>query len=506
MSGAGAHERYAEVTAQILSRAPETDIDPRLDRVRTLLDLLGDPQRNFRVVHITGTNGKTSTARMIDALVRGRGLRVGRYTSPHLRTVRERIVVDGEPISQERFVEAYDDIRPYIEMADSMNDAPLSFFEILTVMAYAVFADAPVDVAVVEVGMGGTWDATNVVDGDVAVVTPIGIDHTEYLPDTLDGIAEEKSGIIKPDSVTVLAQQPVPAAEVLVRRAAEVGSTVAREGLEFGVVSREVAVGGQQIAVKGLTGNYENLFLPLFGEHQASNAAVAIAAVEAFSASEDATGLDPVIVAEALAGLESPGRMEVVRTSPTVIADAAHNPAGMIATAAAVEAFSASEDAIGLDPVIVAEALAGLESPGRMEVVRTSPTVIADAAHNPAGMIATAAAVEEAFTFSRLIGVVAVMADKDVEGILDPLEPLLDEIVVTRNSSPRSLDPENLAALAEGIFGEDRVHVEPRLDDAIDRAVGLAEEGGEFGGVGVLVTGSVVTSGDAVHLMRGSGE
>ncbi|MFB8768484.1 folylpolyglutamate synthase/dihydrofolate synthase family protein [Nocardiopsis alba] len=449
MSGAGAHERYAEVTAQILSRAPETDIDPRLDRVRTLLDLLGDPQRNFRVVHITGTNGKTSTARMIDALVRGRGLRVGRYTSPHLRTVRERIVVDGEPISQERFVEAYDDIRPYIEMADSMNDAPLSFFEILTVMAYAVFADAPVDVAVVEVGMGGTWDATNVVDGDVAVVTPIGIDHTEYLPDTLDGIAEEKSGIIKPDSVTVLAQQPVPAAEVLVRRATEVGSTVAREGLEFGVVSREVAVGGQQIAVKGLTGNYENLFLPLFGEHQASNAAVAIAAVEA---------------------------------------------------------FSASEDAIGLDPVIVAEALAGLESPGRMEVVRTSPTVIADAAHNPAGMIATAAAVEEAFTFSRLIGVVAVMADKDVEGILDPLEPLLDEIVVTRNSSPRSLDPENLAALAEGIFGEDRVHVEPRLDDAIDRAVGLAEEGGEFGGVGVLVTGSVVTSGDAVHLMRGSGE
>ncbi|MBR8740245.1 folylpolyglutamate synthase/dihydrofolate synthase family protein [Nocardiopsis sp. MG754419] len=449
MSGDGAHERYAEVTAQILSRAPETDIDPRLDRVRTLLDLLGDPQRTFRVVHITGTNGKTSTARMIDALVRGRGLRVGRYTSPHLRTVRERIVVDGEPISQERFVEAYDDIRPYIEMADAMNDAPLSFFEILTVMAYAVFADAPVDVAVVEVGLGGTWDATNVVDGDVAVVTPIGIDHTEYLPDTLDGIAEEKSGIIKPGSVVVLAQQPLPAAEVLLRHSAEVGATVAREGLEFGVTSREVAVGGQQIAVKGLTGTYDNLFLPLFGEYQAGNAAVAIAAAEAFSAAEDAAGLDPVLVGEALAGLEAPGRMEVVRSSPTVIADAAHNPAGMIATAAAVE---------------------------------------------------------EAFTFSRLIGVVAVMADKDVEGILDPLEPLLDEIVVTRNSSPRSLEPERLAALAVEVFGEDRVHVAPRLDDAIDRAVGLAEDGGEFGGVGVLVTGSVVTSGDAVHLLRGGGE
>ncbi|NKY98185.1 bifunctional folylpolyglutamate synthase/dihydrofolate synthase [Nocardiopsis alborubida] len=447
MSEASAEQRYAEVTAEILSRAPESDIDPRLDRVRTLLDLLGDPHRNFRAIHVTGTNGKTSTARMIDALMRGRGLRVGRYTSPHLRTVRERIVIDGEPVSQERFVETYDDIRPYVEMADSMNDAPLSFFEILTVMAYAVFADAPVDVAVVEVGMGGRWDATNVVDGDVAVVTPIGIDHTEYLPDTVEGIAEEKAGIIKPGSVAVLAQQPLPAAEALIRNAAEVGAQVAREGLEFGVTSREIAVGGQQIAVKGLTGSYENLFLPLFGAHQAGNAAVAVAAVEAFASSGD--------------------------------------------------------DAGGLDPAIVGEALAGVDSPGRMEVVRTSPTIIADAAHNPAGMTATAAAVEEAFTFSRLVGVVAIMADKDVEGILEPLEPLLDEIVVTRNSSPRSLDPERLSNVAQHIFGEDRVHVEPRLDDAIDRAVGLAEEGGEFGGTGVLVTGSVVTSGDAVHLLRG---
>ncbi|MFE6451432.1 bifunctional folylpolyglutamate synthase/dihydrofolate synthase [Nocardiopsis dassonvillei] len=450
MSEASAEQRYAEVTAEILARAPESDIDPRLDRVRTLLDLLGDPHRNFRAIHVTGTNGKTSTARMIDALMRGRGLRVGRYTSPHLRTVRERIVIDGEPISQERFVAAYDDIRPYVEMADSMNDVPLSFFEILTVMAYAVFADAPVDVAVVEVGMGGRWDATNVIDGDVAVVTPIGIDHTEYLPDTVEGIAEEKAGIIKPDSVAVLAQQPLPAAEALVRNAAEVGARVAREGLEFGVTSREIAVGGQQIAVKGLTGDYENLFLPLFGAHQAGNAAVALAAVEAFASSGD--------------------------------------------------------DAGGLDPAIVAEALAGVDSPGRMEVVRTSPTIIADAAHNPAGMTATAAAVEEAFTFSRLVGVVAIMADKDVEGILEPLEPLLDEIVVTRNSSPRSLEPERLSNVAQHIFGEERVHVEPRLDDAIDRAVGLAEEGGEFGGTGVLVTGSVVTAGDAVHLLRGAQE
>ncbi len=449
MSGESAAERYAEVTAEILSRAPENDIDPRLDRVRTLLDLLGDPHRNFRVIHVTGTNGKTSTARMIDALMRVRGLRVGRYTSPHLHTVRERIVVDGEPVSEERFVEAYDDIRPYVEMADSASDTRLSFFEILTVMAYALFADAPVDVAVVEVGLGGTWDATNVVDADVAVITPIGIDHTDYLPDTVDGIAAEKAGIIKPGSVTVTAQQPPPAEEELFRRAEEVGSTVAREGLEFGVTSREVAVGGQQIAVKGLTGTYEDLFLPLFGEHQAANAAVAVAAVEAFSAAENDAGLDPVIVGEALAEVDSPGRMEVLRTSPTIIADAAHNPAGTTATAAAVK---------------------------------------------------------EAFSFSRLIGVLAIMADKDVEGILDPLEPLLDEIVVTRNSSPRSLEPAHLSDIARQIFGEDRVHEAARLDDAIERAVGLAEAAGESSGVGVLVTGSVVTSGDAVRLLRGTGE
>ncbi|WP_017612478.1 bifunctional folylpolyglutamate synthase/dihydrofolate synthase [Nocardiopsis salina] len=450
MTEPSVHERYAEVTAEIMSRAPESEIDPTLERVRTLLDLLGDPQRSFRVIHMTGTNGKTSTARMIDALVRARGLRVGRYTSPHLRTVRERIVVDGEPISEQAFVEAYEDIRPFIEMADTMSDIPLSFFEILTVLSYAVFADAPVDVAVVEVGMGGRWDATNVVDGDVAVLTPIAVDHTEYLPDSPEGIAEEKAGIIKPDSIAVVAQQPLPVAEVLMEQAAEIGVTVAREGLEFGVASREVAVGGQQVAIKGITANYEQIYLPLFGEYQASNAAVAVAAVEAFSAG---TGDGPA-----------------------------------------------------LDPEVVGEALTGTEAPGRLEVVRTSPTIVADAAHNPAGMTATAEAVEEAFSFSRLVGVVAVMADKDVEGILEPLEPLLDHIVVTRNSSPRSLDTERLALVAEEVFGEDRVHTAPRLDDAIDRAVGLAEDGAEFGGSGVLVTGSVVTSGDAVHLLRGSAD
>ncbi|MBB6170850.1 dihydrofolate synthase/folylpolyglutamate synthase [Nocardiopsis mwathae] len=447
MSDKGAHERYTQVVAEITARRVETDIDPSTDRVRALLDLLGEPQRAYRSIHLTGTNGKTSTARMIDALLRERQLRVGRYTSPHLRTMRERIVIDGEPVSEERFVAAYDDIRPYVDMVDAGSDVPLSFFEVLTAMAYAVFADTPVDVAVVEVGMGGSWDATNVIDADVAVVTPIAIDHTEYLPDSVEGIAEEKAGIIKPGSVVVLAQQQLPAAEVLLRRAAETGAQVAREGMEFGVLHREIAVGGQQLSVKGLRGGYEGVFLPLFGSFQAGNAATAIAAVEAFAA---------------------PG-----------------------------------EGDDGLDPELVATALAGVDSPGRLEIVRTSPTVLVDAAHNPAGMAASAATLEEAFGFSRLVGVVAIMADKDVEGILEPLEPLLAEVVVTRNSSPRSLSPDRLREIAEPIFGAERVHVAQRLDDAIDMGVTLAEETGEFGGTGVLVTGSVVTAGDAIHLVKG---
>ncbi|KIH98141.1 dihydrofolate synthase [Streptomonospora alba] len=447
MSEAGISEKYTRAVAEITARRVETDIDPSTERISALMDLLGDPQRNYRVIHITGTNGKTSTARIIDALLRERHLRVGRYTSPHLQTMRERVVLDGEAISQERFVEAYEDIRPYVEMVDASHEIPMSFFEVLTGLAYALFADTPVDVAVVEVGMGGTWDATNVVDADVAVVTPIALDHADFLPDTVEGIAEEKAGIIKPDSVAVLAQQPLEAAEVLMRHVSETGARVAREGLEFGVAQRAVAVGGQQFSLKGLRGGYEGLFLPMFGPHQAGNAAVAVAAVEAFA---------------------GPG-----------------------------------EGDERLDPELVSEALAGVEAPGRMEIVRTTPTVLIDAGHNPAGMSAVVEAVQEEFSFARLIGLLAIMGDKDVEGILEPLEPLVTEIVVTRNSSERSLTAQQLYDIAEPIFGSDRVHVAERLDDAIDAAVGLAESDGEPSGAGVLITGSVVTAGDARLLIKG---
>ena len=450
-------ERLREVEHEIFARRPEHQIDPTLDRVAMLASLLGDPQRSFQVVHVTGTNGKTSMARMIDSLLRERGLRTGRFTSPHLISVRERITIDGVPLSAERFIELYDEIQPYVQLTDERQPAPLSFFEVLTGMMFAAFADAPVDVAVIEVGLGGRWDATNVADGAVAVIGPVAMDHMQYLGDTLEAIASEKAGIIKPGAVAILAQQQLAAAEVLLAQAASVGATVAREGIEFGVLAREMAVGGQQLVLQGLRGTYPDVYLPLFGEHQASNAACALAAVEAFAG-----------VAEAVAG----------------------------------DAPSLSSAA--LDPALVRAGFAKVSSPGRLEVLRRSPTVIADAAHNPAAMAVTLQALTEAFHFTRVIGVLAVSEDKDVAGVLEELEPVLSDIVVTANSSPRSMPAWELAEVARDVFGEDRVLVHDRLDDALEAAVGLADEqvGDELpGSAAVLVTGSVVTAGDARRLL-----
>src|SRR3978361_2307277 len=252
----------ARVERELLARWPESRLEPSLTRINALVDLLGSPHRAMPVVQVAGTNGKTTTARMIDELLRGFGLRVGRFTSPHLESVRERIVLDGEPLRADRFVEVYDDIAPYVQMVDAGSDAPLSFFEVMVSMAYAAFADAPVDVAVIEVGMGGTWDATNVADARVAVVTPVDLDHSEYLGPAVTTIAGEKAGIIKPDSIAVLAHQQPGALDVLIRRAVEVEAVVAREGTEFGVLERRVAVGGEQVRLQGLGGGEEEIFLP----------------------------------------------------------------------------------------------------------------------------------------------------------------------------------------------------------------------------------------------------
>ncbi|MBO0900751.1 bifunctional folylpolyglutamate synthase/dihydrofolate synthase [Cellulomonas sp. zg-ZUI199] len=434
-----------QVYRAILARAPEQDIDPTLDRVRDVLELLGDPQRAFRCVHVTGTNGKTSTARMVERLLREHGLRTGRFTSPHMTRVTERISIDGEPISDERFVEVWNDVAPYIEMVDERHLAQggqrLSFFEVFTVMAYAAFADAPVDVAVVEVGMGGRWDATNLVDAEVAVITPIAMDHERYLGHTLVEIASEKSGIVKDGATVVLAHQTDDVEGVVLAAAAERGARVVREDVDIAVVERQVAVGGQLVALRGLGGVYTDVFLPLYGEHQAHNALLALAATES---------------------LLTGGR--------------------------------------ALDGAVVEVAFADVTSPGRLEVVRSSPTVLVDGAHNPAGAEALVDAVEEAFEFTRLVGVVGVMADKDPEGILAALEPLLAEVVVTQASNPRAMDADDLAEVAVDVFGEDRVHVAARLPDAIDVAVQRAEGEAERG-AGVLVTGSILLVAEARILL-----
>lgn len=437
---------FEEVEDALLSRWPETRLEPSLDRIQAFTELLGDPQRSYPVIHLTGTNGKTSTSRMIDTLLRALDLRTGRFTSPHVERMTERISVDGEPLSDEDFVRAFNDVAPYTHLVDADQDHPLSFFETVVGMAYAAFADAPVDVAVVEVGMGGSWDATNVADAAVAVVLPVSVDHAAYLGDTPVDIAVEKAGIIKPGSVAVLAQQEPAVAALLLERAAEVGATVAREGMEFGVVSRVPAVGGQVISLQGLHARYDEVFLPLYGAHQAQNAAVALAAVEAFAGEQHA-----------------------------------------------------------LDEEVVRAAFAEVTSPGRLEIVRRSPTIVLDAAHNPHGAEALGAAIEDSFTFSPLIGVLGVMADKDHEGLLTALEPHLAHLVCTQNSTDRALPASQLAEVAREIFGEDRVSVTPKLSDAIEAAATLAEAGEAFGdplGSGaVLVTGSVITVGEARSLL-----
>jgi dihydrofolate synthase / folylpolyglutamate synthase len=446
-----------QVEAEILARTPEHDLTPSLDRIAAVVELMDSPQRTFPVIHVTGTNGKTSTTRMIDRLLREFGLRTGRFTSPHLHHVRERISFEGEPISIERFIETYDEVLPYLTVVDNRSveagQPRLSYFEVLVAMAYAAFADAPVDVAVIEVGLGGEWDATNVADGRVSVIMPIALDHERFLGSTTVEIATEKAGIIKPGGFAVIAQQDEDVAQVLLAKAAEVQSGVAREGVEFGVLSRDVALGGQLLNLRGLGGDYEEIFLPMHGAHQAGNAACALAAVEAFLGAGDERTLS----------------LERVQ-------------AGFL----------------------------GVTSPGRLEVVRRSPTVLVDAAHNPAGARALADAVEEAFGFQRLVGVVAVLADKDARGMLEILEPVLNEVVLTRTTSARALDPEELASVAAQIFGPERVHVAAALPEALDLAVTLAEAGGGeqtsdgLGGVGVLATGSVTTAAE-VRLLFGAG-
>jgi dihydrofolate synthase/folylpolyglutamate synthase len=413
---------------------------------------LADPQQAYPTIHVAGTNAKTSTVRLIDQLALTAGLRTGRFISPHLETVRERICFAGEIISPERFVENFDDIEPYLEMVDAESigrgGPAMSTFEVLTVLALATFAEAPVDAAVIEVGMGGTWDATNVVESAVCVITPIGLDHSEYLGSTLEEIAGEKAGIIKADGLVVVAEQDPVVAEVIAARAAEVGARLILEGRDFELVDRQLAVGGQVLTIRGLGGIYDELWLPLHGEHQAHNAAVALAAFESF-----------------LGG----GQQR-------------------------------------LDVALVREAFAQATAPGRLEIVRRSPTVLLDAAHNPHGARATAEALRESFDFGSVIAVVGAMVDKDVSGVLAEFANQVDVMVATTANDPRAMPAAEVGELASQIVGSDRVVVVPGLADALEVAVTLADDATNEGttAAAVLVVGSVALVGQARALLQPS--
>ncbi|MDO5049707.1 MAG: folylpolyglutamate synthase/dihydrofolate synthase family protein [Actinomycetaceae bacterium] len=445
-SEAATGARYEQIEHQILGRVPEHKVQPSLERVAMAMDLLGEPQRTYRSVHLTGTNGKTSTARMIASLLMASGRKVGRYTSPHLNTMRERISVNDAPVSEAAFVEAYEDVAPYLALVDEhskRHDNPqMSFFEVLTVTALAAFADVPVDAAVIEVGMGGQWDATNVVDADVAVIGPIAHDHEKWLGSSLVDIAREKVGIIKPDSFVISAAQEPEVMEIIRSKADEVGAVLRVVGEDLHLLDRKLAVGGQVISVQTPAAQYNDIFLPLLGPHQADNAVLALAAMEAFNG----------------------GR--------------------------------------SIEPAIVEEGFATATSPGRLEVVRSSPSIVIDSAHNPHGAHALATALTESFDYTNIAAVYSAMADKDVEATLSELEPVVEDIVITSMNTPRAMKVEELAEIARDVFGEDRVFVEPQLLDAIDKAVERAELGNDpAGSNGVVICGSVVLAGHARELI-----
>ena len=434
--------RIDAIEQALLARWPENRIAPTLERIAALVDILGFPQLTYPTIHVGGTNGKTTTARMIDSLLFEMGLRTGRFTSPHLESYLERISINGQSINAKELIFSFNDLSPYLDLMDTKFENPISFFEAMTALAFVAFAEHPIDVGVIEVGMGGQWDATNVVDADVSVITPIGLDHMEYLGNTIAEIAATKAGIIKEQGFVVLAQQSPEAAVELLRRAAEVGADVAREGLEYSIDSRAIAVGGQLISITGLRGHYDEIFLPLHGKHQASNAAAALIAVEAFFGEQD------------------------------------------------------------LDIDAVRAGFANVTSPGRCEIIHRDPTIILDAAHNPHGARAIAETLQTEFTFDDVTGIVALMADKDALGILQELEPVMNQIIVTTNSSERSMGVADLTKLASQVFGADRVFAADTLPAAIDKAIQDAVRPLSEESLAIVITGSVVTVGQARTAVR----
>ena len=431
------------VEDELLKRIPENKLRPRLEPTRRAAALLGDPQKSYRVIHITGTNGKTSTTRFIERILREHGLRTGRFTSPHLVSLNERIAIDGEPVSNEQLFEVYSDITPVLEMVDAeleaAGDTKLTFFEALAVLGFAIFADAPVDVLVLEVGMGGEWDSTNVADGDVSVFTPISLDHTDRLGKTISEIASTKAGIIKPEAIVVSSAQTTEALPVLIERAEAIADSFKVLGPDFAVLSSSIDGFGQRISVQGIAGTYSNLYLPLFGAYQAENLALAIAAVESF-----------------LGGGSTPISDDLLRIA---VADAS--------------------------------------SPGRLQVISREPLTVIDAAHNPHGAQALASAIRDFFDAPQTVGVVGVLGDKDAAGLLGELSKSFDHLIVTKSSSPRALDENELATIAQEFFDNEAISISPNLNEAYQLAKDMVPDDGA-----IVVTGSVSMAGDMLKMIR----
>ena len=431
----------SDVMAALASRWPENKINPSLDRIKLLLDYLGNPQEGLKVIHIAGTNGKTSTSRMVERLLRSLDLRTGLYTSPHLIHPRERICIDGESVSENSFEELYKHVEPFLHLVDEKTPgSPITFFEALTAMAFVSFADTPVDAVSLEVGMGGRWDATNVLTPLVSVITPIDLDHQEFLGNTIEKIAFEKAGIIKSSVPVIVSQQVKDAAKVILATAIEHNAPIMREGIELDVLERSVGVGGQQLTIANPYGTHADLFLPLFGKHQASNAAVALTAVEAFVDRQ-------------------------------------------------------------LDNELVQEAFSEFSSPGRLQVLKRNPTIVIDAAHNPAGIRATKQGIEESFKFDNLILILAFMADKDIEEILKELTGFAQVVVLTQTKSARAMSTAALEKQVKNISGfAARIEVSDNSDEALMKSIQIANELGNS--AGIIALGSVVLAGEIASILK----
>lgn len=431
-------KKAEEVLEKLVARIPENKIRPRLEPTARAASLLGDPQRSYRVIHVTGTNGKTSTTRFIERILREHGLKTGRFTSPHLIKLNERIALDGEPVSDEQLFRIFTDIEPILEFVDeellAHGESRLTFFEALAVLGFAVFADAPVDVLVLEVGMGGTWDSTNVADGDVAVFTPIGLDHMERLGNTISEIAETKSGIIKSGALVVSSHQEPEALDVIQRVASERAESLKVFGQDFNFSSRELLPNGQRVSITGLADSYGLLEMPVVGQHQAENLAVAIAAVEAF-----------------LGGGTKPINFEILRS-----------------------------------------AVADLSSPGRLQLIPGDPDFLLDGAHNPAGAKVLANALRSDFAQQPLVGLIALLAEKDAVGVLTELSKSFDKLIVTESSSPRAIPAAELAELCSKVGIEGLAISDLDLALQAARAEAITLKGA------VVVTGSISLVGDVL--------